>query len=59
MNNDVLSDQTPPQNIEAEKAVLGAAFFEWGCVGGGHGIRATGGLLSPSTSNYLSKKWWT
>lgn len=27
MNNDVLSDQTPPQNIEAEKAVLGAAFL--------------------------------
>ncbi|KRM12638.1 replicative DNA helicase [Paucilactobacillus suebicus] len=27
MNNDVLSDQTPPQNIEAEKAVLGAIFL--------------------------------
>lgn len=27
MNNDVLSDQTPPQNIEAEKAVLGAVFL--------------------------------
>ncbi len=26
MNNDVL-DQTPPQNIEAEKAVLGAIFL--------------------------------
>ena len=27
MNNDVLGDQTPPQNVEAEKAVLGAVFL--------------------------------
>lgn len=28
MNNDLLTDQTPPQNIEAEQAVLGAVFLK-------------------------------
>ncbi|KRM59926.1 replicative DNA helicase [Secundilactobacillus malefermentans] len=27
MNNEIINDQTPPQNIEAEKAVLGAIFL--------------------------------
>ncbi|MCF6515571.1 replicative DNA helicase [Lactobacillus sp. S2-2] len=27
MNNDILNDHTPPQNIEAEKAVLGSIFL--------------------------------
>ncbi|USS90430.1 replicative DNA helicase [Fructilactobacillus carniphilus] len=27
MNNDVLTDHTPPQNVEAEKAVLGSIFL--------------------------------
>ncbi|CAM2841373.1 replicative DNA helicase [Dellaglioa algida] len=28
MNNELLTDQTPPQNIEAEQAVLGAVFLK-------------------------------
>jgi len=28
MNNDVYADRLPPQNIEAEQAVLGAIFLE-------------------------------
>ncbi len=31
MDNGILENQTPPQNIEAEKAVLGA-FFKFRCV---------------------------
>ncbi len=27
MSNDVLTDRLPPQNIEAEQAVLGGPFF--------------------------------
>ncbi|WP_461240089.1 replicative DNA helicase [Paucilactobacillus sp. N302-9] len=27
MNNDVINDQTPPQNIEAEKSILGSVLF--------------------------------
>ena len=52
MNNDIMTDNLPPQNIEAEQAVLGAIFLNTDALADAmEYVEADD--LSKSTSNFI------